>query len=81
MTSYCPAPGPVETAPSNNDYKPGFAAAMMLKDLRLAQDAASTAKAATPLGTQAEALYTLMESMGKDDLDFSGIMKLINGSI
>lgn len=81
MTSYCPAPGPVETAPSNNDYKPGFAAAMMLKDLRLAQDAATTARAATPLGTQAEALYTLMESMGKDDLDFSGIMKLINGSI
>jgi len=81
MTSYCPAPGPVETAPSNNDYKPGFAAAMMLKDLRLAQDAATTARAATPLGTQAEALYSLMESMGKDDLDFSGIMKLINGSI
>ena len=81
MTSYCPVPGPVDTAPSNNDYKPGFAAAMMLKDLRLAQDAASTARAATPLGTQAEALYSLMESMGKDDLDFSGIMKLINGSI
>ena len=81
MTSYCPAPGPVESAPSNNDYKPGFAAAMMLKDLRLAQEAATTARAATPLGTQAEALYSLMESMGKDDLDFSGIMKLINGSI
>jgi len=81
MTSYCPAPGPVESAPSNKDYKPGFAAAMMLKDLRLAQEAATTARAATPLGTQAEALYTLMESMGKDDLDFSGIMKLINGSI
>lgn len=81
MTSYCPAPGPVESAPSNNDYKPGFAAAMMLKDLRLAQDAATTARAATPLGTQAEALYSLMEASGKDDLDFSGIMKLINGTI
>ena len=81
MTSYCPAPGPLPAAPSNNDYKPGFAAAMMLKDLRLAQEAATTARAATPLGTQAEALYSLMESMGKDDLDFSGIMKLINGSI
>lgn len=81
MTSYCPAPGPLPSAPSNNDYKPGFSAAMMLKDLRLAQEAATTARAATPLGTQAEALYSLMESMGKDDLDFSGIMKLINGSI
>ncbi len=81
MTSYCPAPGPVPTAPSNNDYQPGFSAAMMLKDLRLAADAASKAKSATPLGAQAEALYALMESAGKDDLDFSGIMKLINGSL
>ena len=81
MTSYCPAPGPVSSAPSNNDYKAGFAAAMMLKDLRLAQDAATTARAATPLGTQSEALYSLMEATGKDDLDFSAIMKLINGSL
>ena len=81
MTSYCPAPGPVESAPSNRDYQPGFTAAMMLKDLRLAQDAATTARAATPLGTQAEALYSLMEATGKDNLDFSGIMKLINGSL
>ncbi|MBL4853985.1 MAG: 3-hydroxyisobutyrate dehydrogenase [Robiginitomaculum sp.] len=81
MTSYCPAPGPVPAAPSNNDYKAGFAAAMMLKDLRLAQDAASKAKAATPLGAQAESLYALMEAAGKDDLDFSGIMKLINGTL
>lgn len=81
MTSYCPAPGPVESAPSNRDYAPGFSAAMMLKDLRLAADAASNAKAATPLGAQAEALYALMEQAGKDDLDFSGIMKLIDGSL
>jgi len=81
MTSYCPAPGPVSTAPSNNEYKPGFAAAMMLKDMRLAQEAAHAAKAATPLGAQAEALYALMESAGKDDLDFSGVMKLINGQL
>lgn len=81
MTSYCPAPGPVETAPSNRDYKPGFAAAMMLKDLRLAQDAAQSAKAATPLGAQAMALYALMESAGEDGLDFSGVMKLIDGSL
>lgn len=81
MTSYCPAPGPVETAPSNRDYQPGFSAAMMLKDLRLAQDAATSARAATPLGTQSEALYSLMEAAKKDGLDFSGIMKLINGSL
>ena len=81
MTSYCPAPGPVETAPSNRDYQPGFAAAMMLKDLRLAQEAATTARAATPLGTQSEAIYSLMEAAGKDGLDFSGVMKLINGSL
>ena len=81
MTSYCPAPGPVESAPSNRDYQAGFSAAMMLKDLRLAQDAATTARAATPLGTQSEAMYSLMEATGKDSLDFSGIMKLINGSL
>lgn len=81
MTSYCPAPGPVPGAPSNRDYAPGFTAAMMLKDLRLAQQAAGGAKAATPLGAQAEALYALMEAAGKDALDFSGIMKLIDGTL
>jgi 3-hydroxyisobutyrate dehydrogenase len=81
MTSYCPAPGPVPSAPSNKDYAPGFAAGMMLKDLRLAQEAASTARVATPLGAQSEALYALMEAAGKDDLDFSGVMKLIKGSL
>lgn len=81
MTSYCPAPGPVPNAPSNRDYKPGFACAMMLKDMRLAQEAAHAAKAATPLGAQAEALYALMEAAGKDDLDFSGVMKLIRGDL
>ena len=81
MTSYCPAPGPVPSAPSNRDYAPGFAAAMMLKDMRLAQEAAHKAKAATPLGAQSEALYALMEAAGKDGLDFSGVMKLIRGDL
>ena len=81
MTSYCPAPGPVPAAPSNRDYQPGFAAGMMLKDMRLAQEAAHKAKAATPLGAQAEALYALMEAAGKDNLDFSGIMRLIKGAL
>ncbi|MEM7728846.1 MAG: 3-hydroxyisobutyrate dehydrogenase [Pseudomonadota bacterium] len=81
MTSYCPAPGPVESAPSNRDYQSGFSVAMMLKDLRLAKEAATTARAATPLGAQAEELYTLMEAAGEGSLDFSGIMKLISGSL
>ncbi|PHR54584.1 MAG: 3-hydroxyisobutyrate dehydrogenase [Robiginitomaculum sp.] len=81
MTAYCPAPGPVPTSPANNDYAAGFTAAMMLKDMRLAQQAAASAKASTPLGAQAEALYALMEVAGKDDLDFSGIMKLIRGKL
>ena len=81
MTSYCPAPGPVQTAPSNNDYAPGFTAAMMLKDMRLASEAAASADASTPLGTHAEALYADMEAAGKDGLDFSGVMKLIKGTL
>jgi 3-hydroxyisobutyrate dehydrogenase len=81
MTSYCPAPGPVPNAPSNRDYKAGFTAAMMLKDLRLAQEAAGSVKAATPLGAEAAALYALMEAKGRDDLDFSGMMKLVRGDL
>ena len=81
MTSYCPAPGPLPSAPSNHDYKAGFSAAMMLKDLRLSQDAASSSGAETPLGAQSAAIYSQMEAAGKDGLDFSGVMKLINGSL
>ena len=79
MTSYCPVPGPVPTTPANNDYKPGFATAMMLKDLKLAMDAAAGADAATPLGAQAEALYSLFSNMGEGGTDFSGIYKMIRG--
>ena len=81
MTSYCPAPGPVPTSPANNDYKPGFAAAMMLKDLRLAQEAAALAQAPTPLGSEAASLYGLMEAAGKDGVDFSGIIKMLRGDL
>ncbi len=59
LTTYCPVPGPVPTSPANRDYRPGFTAAMMLKDLRLAQGAAQTVGAATPLGAEATQLYTL----------------------
>lgn len=81
LTTYCPVPGPVPAAPSNRDYKPGFAAAMMLKDLRLSQEAAQSVRAATPLGAEATQLYSLMESNGHAGLDFSGIIKLIRGDL
>src|SRR5690242_14553245 len=58
MTSYCPVPGPVPASPANRDYQAGFTAAMMLKDLRLSQDAANTAGATTPLGADAANLYS-----------------------
>jgi 3-hydroxyisobutyrate dehydrogenase len=74
LTTYCPVPGPVPTSPANNDYKPGFAAALMLKDLRLSQDAAKTAGAATPLGKHAEAIYEAFERAGHGAVDFSGII-------
>lgn len=81
MTSYCPVPGPVPGSPANNDYAPGFSAGMMLKDLRLAQGAAQSAKASTPLGAMAESLYALMEQSGHDQMDFSGIVKLLKGDL
>ena len=81
MTSYCPAPGPVPNAPSNRDYQPGFAVAMMLKDLKLAMEAADSSKAATPLGQHAEELYASLSRAGYDGLDFSGIMQRIKGEI
>lgn len=80
MTSYCPAPGPVPTSPANRDYKAGFTAAMMLKDLKLAQQAAASAGAATPLGAAAEALYAMYCGSGQSHLDFSGIIKMIEGA-
>jgi len=81
MTSYCPVPGPVPSSPANRDYQPGFTAGMMLKDLRLAQAAAQSAKAATPLGAEAAALYSLMEAAGHESVDFSGIIKLLKGDL
>lgn len=81
MTSYCPVPGPVPASPANRDYAAGFTAAMMLKDLRLAQEAAQGAKAATPLGAEAASLYSLMEASGHDQIDFSGIIKLLRGTL
>lgn len=81
MTSYCPVPGPVPTAPSNKGYAPGFAVAMMLKDLRLAQDSAKAAGADTPLGKHAEALYAAFAEAGFAGKDFSGIIEYLRGGV
>ena len=67
------------TSPANRDYKPGFAAALMLKDLRLAQEAAASAGAATPLGAEAAQLYALFAAAGGAGDDFSGIINFLRG--
>lgn len=77
MTNYCPVPGPVPASPANRGYKPGFTAAMMLKDLRLAQQAALATGAATPLGAAAAAIYALYCNAGNEGVDFSGIIQMI----
>ncbi|MCK5425945.1 MAG: 3-hydroxyisobutyrate dehydrogenase [Emcibacter sp.] len=79
LTSYCPVPGPVATSPANNDYKAGFAAAMMLKDLRLAQEAAASVGANTPLGEMSRILYEKFNEISADDTDFSGIINMLRG--
>jgi 3-hydroxyisobutyrate dehydrogenase len=79
LTSYCPVPGPVPASPANRDYAPGFTVAMMLKDLKLAQEASLSSGANTPLGAEAAALYGLYASHGKEGLDFSAIIKFLRG--
>ena len=81
LTSYCPWPGPVATAPSNRAYEGGFAVSMMLKDLKLAQGAAATVGVATPLGAQAEALYALFDRLGYGEKDFSGLLQFLRGRL
>lgn len=77
LTSYCPVPGPVPNSPANRDYAPGFAAQLMLKDLKLAQDAALATGASTPMGAQAQQLYSLFEKQGHGGRDFSAIIELL----
>jgi 3-hydroxyisobutyrate dehydrogenase len=79
LTSYCPVPGPVPTSPANNDYKPGFASALMVKDLTLAQDAAKAVGAATPLGKHAQEIYRDFDAAGNGGVDFSGIIRHVRG--
>ena len=77
MTSYCPVPGVGPQSPSDNDYKGGFATALMLKDLRLALEAAESADAATPMGARAASLYEDFAGAGNGGLDFSAIIKML----
>ena len=79
LTSYCPVPGPVPASPANNDYKPGFAAALMLKDLRLAQAAAAGVGATVPLGAEAAQVYGMFVNAGHGGVDFSGVIRMLRG--
>jgi 3-hydroxyisobutyrate dehydrogenase len=79
LTNYCPVPGLVPTSPANNDYKPGFASTLMVKDLTLAQDAAKAAGAATPLGKHAQEIYKAFDAAGNGGVDFSGIIQHVRG--
>ena len=77
MTSYCPVPGVGPDTPADHDYQGGFAAALMLKDLRLAMQAADGAGASTPLGRHATDLYEAFVADGKGGTDFSGIIRTL----
>jgi 3-hydroxyisobutyrate dehydrogenase len=81
VTSYYPWPGPVPAAPSNRNYEGGFATAMMLKDLKLAQEAAARAGASTPLGAQTEALFQMFDGLGYGGRDFSAILQMLRGRL
>ena len=79
VTSHCPVPGPVPDSAANRDFEAGFTAAMMLKDLKLAQAAAQTANTATPMGAAAAAMFGLFCGSGHGKLDYSGIINMIRG--
>ncbi len=79
LTSYCPVPGPVPASPANKGYKPGFASALMLKDLKLAQEAAASSGASIPLGAHAAQLYAMFNAAGHAGQDFSGIINFLRG--
>ena len=79
VNTYCPAPGVGPQSPADNDYKPGFAAALMLKDLRLSQQAAKAADAPTPMGARATELYAAFVDAGGGSRDFSAILPDLEG--
>ena len=75
----CPVAGPVPASPANNGYKPGFATALMAKDLTLSQEAARSAAVATPMGAHAAQLYRMFEQSGQGGTDFSAIINFLRG--
>jgi 3-hydroxyisobutyrate dehydrogenase len=75
MTSYCPVPGVGPTSPADNDYQGGFATTLMLKDLKLAMDAAQSVNADVPMGMKAAELYEAFDKAGEGAVDFSAIIK------
>ena len=77
LTTYCPVPGPVPASPANRDYQAGFAVALMLKDLRLAQDAAQAAGLRTALGAHAADIYAALAAAGEGNADFSAVIRAI----
>lgn len=79
LTTYCPVPGMVATSPANNGYTPGFASGLMLKDLKLSQEASAAVGVSTPLGALAAQLYALHNAQGEGGMDFSGIIEMIRG--
>jgi 3-hydroxyisobutyrate dehydrogenase len=81
LTTYCPVPGPVPNSPANRDYQPGFAAALMLKDLLLSQEASKSSGATTPLGQHAADLYQAFAAAGNDGKDFSGIVNFLRAGL
>jgi 3-hydroxyisobutyrate dehydrogenase len=81
LTAYAPWPGVGPQTPADRNYEGGFASAMMLKDLKLAQEAAARSGAATPLSAQAEAIYALFDRLGYGGRDFSAILQLLRGDL
>jgi 3-hydroxyisobutyrate dehydrogenase len=81
LSTYAPWPGVGPVTASDRNYEGGFATAMMLKDLKLAQEAAARAGASTPMGAQAEALYALFDRLGHGGKDFSAMLQLLRGQL
>ena len=81
LSTYCPVPGVGPQTPADRGYEGGFAVAMMLKDLKLAQEAAARVGAATPLGAQAEAIYALFDTLGYGRKDFSAAIEMLRGKL
>lgn len=79
LQNYCPVPGLSPNAASNNGFKPGFTTALMLKDLKIFQEAARAAGVPSPVGNQVMALYEMFHNRGSDGVDYSGVIEMLRG--